>query len=103
MPRNRSPLQHAAGKLVSAIQKEWAEELGTDAAQNTEQVMYLAHDFVHVAAKVESIGILLGDRTVDLYLGRDWVRSHPAVWPFIRALEELAFDGDTSRDSEELP
>lgn len=98
MARRRSPLQKAAGKLISAIQKEWVESLGTDASPMCEETLSHAHDFLQ-AASAEAVIAMLDGRTCAEYLGQPWVRAHPAVWPALRALEERVFDGDTSRYS----
>ena len=39
MAKVRSKLEAAAGKLISAIQKEWIEELGEPQAEDSERVM----------------------------------------------------------------
>ena len=38
MPRNRTALEQAAGKLILRIQQEWMLELGEPAAADSEQV-----------------------------------------------------------------
>jgi hypothetical protein len=98
MPRNRSPRSRAAGKLVSAIQKEWVEDLGTSAAAESEQVMYRAQDLIR-ADSPDALARLLDGRSCADHLGVDWVRAHPSVWPSLRAFECIAFDDDSSRFS----
>jgi hypothetical protein len=44
MPRSRTALEQAAGKLILRIQQEWMLELGEPAAADSEQVMNRAHD-----------------------------------------------------------
>ena len=54
MPKVKTPLRRAAGKLTSAIQKEWDDELGTDDAEESENVMHRSHDFIQ-AKGVEDV------------------------------------------------
>lgn len=89
MPRVRDPLELAAGKLVSAIQREWGAEAGEPAAAASEEVMHSSHSLLQ-AAKQGSIAGVVGSGSVSAYLGEQWVRSHPRVWPHIQALEALA-------------
>ena len=87
MPKVKTPLRRAAGKLTSAIQKEWDDELGTDDAEESENVMHRSHDFIQ-AKGVEDVVELLGGRNVSEYLGEEWVQRHPKVVSFIEALEQ---------------
>jgi hypothetical protein len=50
MPRNRTALEQAAGKLILRIQQEWMQELGEPAAADSEQVMNRAHDLLQAAS-----------------------------------------------------
>ncbi len=86
MPRLRSEEEFAAGKLISAIQKEWGKEQGKKAADITEEVMGLAHDLLN-ARSSEKMLALLGSRTLSEYLGELWVVRHPSVLPVITQLE----------------
>lgn len=88
MPRSRTPLQRAAGKLISAIQKEWGAELGSDLANATEEVLSRSHAFIQ-AADANAIQALLGGQSVEQHLDDMWVRTHPSVKPFIRDLERV--------------
>ena len=92
MPRNRTALEAAAGKLISAIQREWVTEAGESTSEVSEHVMNSAHDLLG-AAKQGSVEQVLGGRSVTDYLGALWVRRHPAVAPAIRALESARPDG----------
>ena len=91
MSRSRSPLESAAGKLISAIQKEWTSELGEASATLSEEIMHQCHDLL-LAAKTGSIQDLIGERTIADFLGRQWVSQYPRVWPHIQVLEALALD-----------
>jgi hypothetical protein len=86
MGRTRTEIERAAGKLISAIQKEWTSELGKPEAEVSEEVMHTSHDLLQ-AAKAGSLPSLLSGRSVANYLGKDWVRTHPGVLPFIEVLE----------------
>ncbi|TVT48263.1 MAG: hypothetical protein FHP92_06405 [Denitromonas halophila] len=87
MTRKRTGAQTAAGKLISAIQKEWGNELGDDTAQFTETVMDLAHELLQKRTP-ERMRILLKNRTLTEYLGELWVNHHPSTQPAIAALEK---------------
>ncbi len=86
MPRKRSTLQKATGKLTSSIQKEWGEELGTPSAAESEEVMYRSQELTQ-ATVTGSIEILLGQRTVTNFLGTEWVQRHPSVLAAIAVVE----------------
>ncbi len=75
MNRTRTESSRAAGKLISAIQKEWNEELGEQSAGITEQVMNLA------------MKTIVRSRSVTQYLGELWVARHKSVLQSISRLE----------------
>ena len=83
----RTPLEAAAGKLISAIQKEWGEEAGRPESAVSEEVMHASHALLQAATREGSIASALGARTVAEFLGAQWVHEHPKVWPHVRALE----------------
>jgi hypothetical protein len=88
-----------AGQLILAIQREWQAEIGEDTAQDSEAVMNRAHLLLQ-AAKVNSLTSTLGARSVERYLGSDWLSTHPAAVPAVRAFAEsvaqLASSGDAT-------
>ena len=86
MPRKRSPVAIAVGRLVLAIQKEWREAGEPDAAL-IQQVMYRANTLLR-AAQSASVSSLLDGRSVAEYLDPVWVETHPSVKPSIAALVE---------------
>ena len=88
MPKSRTELEIAAGKLISAIQKEWGNELGESVAEVTEQVMGLAHSLLQARTYI-AMRSLLGSRSIVEYLGEVWVRRHPSVEPYIESLEQV--------------
>ena len=88
MPRNRSDIQRAAGKLISSIQKEWTKLLGCPGAEVSEEVMHNSHKLLG-AASDGRLREFLSDRTIEDYLGRNWVRAHPEIRPEIKALQDL--------------
>lgn len=87
-PKEKSRLAAAAGKLISAVQKEWGQELGEGCADFSENVLDAAHTLLQ-AGSSEAIRDLLGNRNVSQYLGELWVRRHPSVKAAIQSLEEL--------------
>ena len=88
MPPKKTPLEKAAGKLISSIQKEWGEEveLGNSSADISEDVMNKGHDLLR-AAKNKEVNTVLGDLNVTQYLGELWVRRHPSVKQSIARFE----------------
>lgn len=88
MAKKKSDFQKAAGKLISAIQKEWGDELGNSNAEFSQNVMDAAHDLLQ-AGSTEKARELLGAMTVRQYLGEVWVQAHPSIKPAISAIEEL--------------
>jgi hypothetical protein len=88
MPKKKTDLQKASGKLISAIQKEWGEELGGSSAEFSEDVMSAAHALLQ-AASAEEMAVVLGPKSVRQYLGDVWVQRHSCVKPAIENLESL--------------
>ena len=88
MPRPRTPLEAAAGKLIAALQKEWGNELGQPWAARSEAVMHSAHAPLQAASKEGSIAGVIGPGSVRTFLGWEWVDAHPAVLPYIANLED---------------
>jgi len=86
MSAKRSPIEKAAGRLISAIQKEWGDELGESTAEVGEDVMDKGHVLLQAAKNNEVLGVLKG-RSVTQYLGELWVRRHPSVEEFIADFE----------------
>ena len=101
MARSKSEFEIAAGKLISAIQKEWGKELGDPEADISENVM----NAVHVLLKsrtIEEAKKILGSLTVAGYLGELWVRQHPDTLPAINRLEKLLSGGFVQRNDNEI-
>jgi len=86
VPKARTEIQRAAGKLTSAIQKEWGEETGEPEADISEEVMNRSHDFLHAKTQ-EDLRRTLDGKSVSEYLGESWIAKHPSVTPFIDDLE----------------
>jgi hypothetical protein len=78
MPRKRSPVGIAAGKLILAIQNEPDVTVA-------HQVMRRARTLLQ-AAQTASVSSLLDGRSVAEYLDPAWVELHPSVKPSIAAL-----------------
>jgi len=93
MRRRRTPIESAAGKLVSAIQKEWGDELGQPASAVSEEVMHASHALLQAAAREGSIASVIGRGTIASFLGIKWVETHPKVLPYIQAVETLELRG----------
>lgn len=98
MPKQRTPTEAAAGKLVTAIQKEWLAELGEHSADASEHVMDQAHQLLQ-ASKAGQLESLLEARCVTDYLGALWVKRHPSVLPAIKELESLVSPARRTRDA----
>jgi len=78
MTKEKTKLETAAGKLISAIQKEWGNEAGEPEAEESEKVMYKGHDLLKGAKSNNVVGILNG-MSVTQYLGDIWIHKHPSV------------------------
>jgi hypothetical protein len=84
MPRKRSPVGIAAGKLILAIQKE-SGVIGEPDAARAHHVMNRARTILQ-AAQLGSVSSLLDGRSIAEYLDPVWVEMHPSVKPSIVAL-----------------
>ena len=83
MPRKRSPVGIAVGKLILAVRKECEEAAGDpDAALAARKVMERAHRLLE-AAQTASVSSLLDGRSVAEYLDPVWVEMHPSIKPSI--------------------
>ena len=90
-PKIKTKMEEAAGKLVSAIQKEWNKEIGESSSDNSLDVMDLAHDFLR-AKSAENMRNILESKTIKQYLGIGWVEDHPSVQPYIDKLEQAIYN-----------
>ncbi|WP_221801838.1 hypothetical protein [Oceanobacter mangrovi] len=86
MASKKSALEQAAGKLISAIQREWGKELGESVAEVSECVMDKGHDLLR-ASKEREVRCILGGLSVTQYLGELWVYRHPEVKELIAQFE----------------
>lgn len=86
MPKKKSPLEQAAGKLISAIQKQWGNDLGETTAEVSEEVMGKGHNLLQASTRNEVSKVLCG-LTVTQYLGELWVRRHPSIKEYIENFE----------------
>lgn len=86
MPREKSESERAAGKLISAIQKEWGLELGEAQAEQSELVMGRAHELLQARNAVSMLNIL-GSKSVKEFLGESWLQSHKGIEPSVFELE----------------
>jgi len=88
MPKQRSELEAAAGRLISAIQKEWGAEAGEESAPESEAIMHTSHGLL-LAAKSHTLEAELAGLTVAQYLGESWVVRHPNVIAAVKELQLL--------------
>src|SRR5690606_6894924 len=86
MPREKSESERAAGRLISAIQKEWGQELGESQAEQSELVMGRAHQLLQARSAVSMLK-LLGSKSIAEFLGENWLQSHKAVESSVIDLE----------------
>lgn len=93
MPRKRSPVAIAAGKLILAIQKACEEAAAEPDTALAQRVLYRARTLLR-AAQSASISSLLDGRSVAEYLDPGWVETHPSVQPGIAALIAVARSHD---------
>ena len=73
MPKARTRVEAAAGRLVSAVQKEGGLELVTSAVGTTEHVLSLAHELLQ-ATKPGNLNSTLSSAAVSQFLGE--LRGH---------------------------
>ncbi|GLQ99395.1 hypothetical protein [Dyella mobilis] len=85
MPRDRSDLELAIGKLIVMVQREWQEECGDPEAKESLSVMYRCHDLLR-AAKADELKDFLNGRSLAGYLGGLWLGTHPNVTPSVEAV-----------------
>lgn len=85
MPKNRSDLQLAIGKLIVSVQQAWNDECGLPEAEETLSVVYRCHSLLQ-AAKAGDITDFLEGRTVAGYIGGLWLGRHPEAVPFVDAV-----------------
>lgn len=88
MPRNRTDIEAAAGRLISAVQKAWGSELGTSTANTGEHVLGRAHELLR-AAQSGTLDAILASGSVADFLGALWIKRHPQVLPAIQEVQCL--------------
>lgn len=88
MTKHRTEMEVAAGKLISAIQKEWGKELGDPVAEESYKVMSKGHCLLQAANEKQMRALLNGESVTD-FLGQSWVERHQSVVPAIKELEEV--------------
>lgn len=86
MPKEKSESERAAGRLISAIQKEWGLELGETLAEQGELVMGRAHELLQARNAVSMLNVL-GAKSIKEFLGSSWVQSHESIKRAIFELE----------------
>lgn len=95
MPRARTPLQVAIGRLISAIQKVCGTELGEPYAEFSHDVMSRAHLLLQAGDKEQVVKTLNG-LSLPQFLGEIWLRKHQEIKPFIASVEScLESDGQS--------
>ena len=88
MPRTKTKEARIAGKLISEIQKVWGQQLGEPLADETEDIMNLAHDLLQAQDK-QAMARLLAGRTVFEYLGEAWLQQHATVAQIASELNDV--------------
>lgn len=87
--RQRTPLDAAAGQLISAIQKvgnrQWDD---MDRVHFVEAVMNRAHQVLEAAIRDELPQLLAG-RSMSQFLDAGWLLSDPGVGTAFRTLESM--------------
>ncbi len=92
MPRERTELQRASGKLTSSLGKVWHQHLGDDELwEKCDVVLNKSHDFLQ-AKNAENIIQLLNGQSISEYLGEDFLQHHPQILEYIRELEKAIRD-----------
>lgn len=86
MPRNRSDLELAIGRLIVKVQQAWNDECGSPEAEETMSVLCRCHNLLQ-AAKAGELTDALKGRTLAGYIGGLWLGIHPKVAP---SVEEAA-------------
>jgi hypothetical protein len=86
MQNRPSELARHVSKLISAIQKQWMEELGEPEAPATEAALQSAQRLL-TAIRDGSIARLLADGTIGQHLGGSWIATHPWAKPHVQKIE----------------
>lgn len=86
MTKEKTKLEAAAGKLISAIQEEWGNEAGEPESEESEEVMDKGHHLL-AGAKENNVGAVLNGVSVTQFLGDIWVHKHPSVKESISRFE----------------
>jgi len=93
MTKTRTELERAAGKLISAIQKQWIAKAGEPGSAVSEEAMHNCQ-YLLAASKDGTLKAVLRGGSVADFIGRAWVQRHPEVRPAILVLEaQLAEQG----------
>ena len=80
--RSKSEQEKFFGKTISLIQKEWHEEMGDPEAETSEEVMNRGHELLQAAKRGELLSVLNG-KSIQEYLGTQWLDMHPAVKAYV--------------------
>ena len=86
MAKDKNKIEIAAGNLISAIQKEWNNEIGEPEAVTSEEIMNKGHDLLK-GAKNNNLENVLKGMSVSQFLGDMWVQKHQSVKKSILSLE----------------
>ena len=76
MPKKKTDIQKASGKLVSTIQREWGTDPRGPCAEFSEDVLTAAHTLLH-AASADEMSEILDSKSVRQYLGEAWGAKAP--------------------------
>lgn len=86
MPRSRTEVEQAIGRLIVVVQREWTDAMGEPGVAVSEEVLHNCHALL-VAAKHGRLEQEMQGRSVAEILGLSWVRLHPGVVPAVKELE----------------
>lgn len=90
MQNRHSEAAHHLSKLISAIRKQWREELGGSEAPATESALRNVQDLL-TAVRDGSIMSLLAQDSIARHLGEDWLACNPWAQPHVRKIEMAIF------------
>jgi len=86
MARSRTVPEVAAGKLVSAIQKVWAECTGTEEGKEAELVMKRAEDLLW-GIRRGNLESILANASARAFVGDRWIAQHISLEAAMKELE----------------
>jgi hypothetical protein len=86
MQNRHAELARHLSKLISAIQRQWMEQLGEPEAPLSEAAMHRAHKLLTAAQEGRAAAALAGGSVAD-FLGRDWLDAQPWAGPHVQKIQ----------------